>query len=432
MGQEQAPQPEPLKIDRRQFIQVGAAALTMAFLEGDVTSLALRTDLFLTMLGSPGEPLSEDDEADARLHEHVIPLYNNLITQFSTVGGFFLEHNRSISTQNYSPVWPFSQAMEAIGAARGVPGKVGEDARARFADLTRLLPQYWSNEPAKRRPGYISGLRELTTPKQLERFVDDNLWIALMLLDEYQNPESEGHLNPEYLAEAASIYNLALSEWDFHNGGGIRWMQNLPSQHNGRVVASNAPAVILGVRLALITGNPDYYKREGRPGCPDIMAWMDGALRDPEDGLYWDNINENNDIGHSKWTYNMGTIIGATLWSSRADPEHFSAATALDLAERTLTYFDHKDDEIRAERDPKINDGYIGNALNAILFRNLLALADAMPENIAFRRRVLESLHTRVSRLSHSNNELLEQAGALHLALLAFRNPLDTPDRRAR
>jgi hypothetical protein len=52
----------------------------------------------------------------------------------------------------------------------------------------------------------------------------------------------------------------------------------------------------------------------------------------------------------------------------------------------------------------------------------LQELANFMPGNRQFRERVQRTLHARVLELSPVNADLLQQAGALHLAILDCQN----------
>ncbi|HEU4985002.1 MAG TPA: hypothetical protein VFT58_05130, partial [Nitrososphaera sp.] len=67
---------------------------------------------------------------------------------------------------------------------------------------------------------------------------------------------------------------------------------------------------------------------------------------------------------------------------------------------------------------------YVNNTFDAIFFRNLLQLCDRLPEQVSFRQRVVQALHRRVNVLQDEYDTLLDQAGALQLAILAHQHPI--------
>lgn len=437
---ESAPGEQGWGISRRQLL---AATLGAAYLGTAITVerewLALRGNLLLTQTNPPEAPIVMDG-SQPELEQHIIPIYNKLVTQFSTHNGLFLEENRSDSIR-YAMAWPFSMATLAVRAARGLGGAVGADARSRYKDMYDALDMYWLDDK-RLGVGFLPSLRADTS--KIEFYIDDSLWLADMLLDHYTETR-----DPVALQRAEKIWRVGVSQWN-QKWGGVRWKQLFPGDESGMVVVSNAPLASLGARLSLIKRNMYFYNGE-RIGCPQIIDWLDTKLRDPEDGLYWDNMGIDGGIGRTKHTYCQGVVVGAKVAMHRVQPKQSQLLQeAYDLANNSLAHFRLDDDETvdlpwaipamggggvytpvfqrnNNERVQAIQPSerlYVNNTFDAIFFRNLLHLCDRLPEQVGFRQRVVQALHRRVNVLEDEYDTLLDQAGALQLAILAHQNPI--------
>jgi predicted alpha-1,6-mannanase (GH76 family) len=145
--------------------------------------------------------------------------------------------------------------------------------------------------------GSLGVFRSQTTPGS-GTYYEHNDWIALDLLDAY------GLLRePSYLALAQHIFDFEVTGWAATQGGGIRWAIG----DADRNTVSNAPLIIIGLRLAAITHSSSYAQWASR-----CYAWENAHLRGP-DGLYWDHIAGDGSIDKTFYSYNQGLMLEANL-----------------------------------------------------------------------------------------------------------------------
>lgn len=135
-------------------------------------------------------------------------------------------------------------------------------------------------------------------------FNDDMLWLANSSLRAYAATGDS-----DYKDTAVYLWGIIKQSWSDVFGGGITWKQDTPYQKNA---VSNAPAVILAMRLYAVTQNPDDLE-----WAKKIYTWQKNNLVDPTSGAVWDNVSLENGVKvtNKDWvfTYNMGTWIGAAL-----------------------------------------------------------------------------------------------------------------------
>lgn len=426
---EQAPAKEhtgAAELTRRGFIGlVGATAVAAAFLP---EKAKLGANLLATRLVAPESPLDPESIDDERLNQHVVPLYNTLVSKFGTHDeGLYLEDNRDRSIR-YAMVWPQSRVLDAMADARRLPEPISENAKRRYEAVRGAMGHYWKDEPFDMGSGLLPGLRELT-PAGQPKYVDDNAWVAVRQAQHFIETG-----DPEALISAKRGLAMTTDEWDWGRGGGMRWNQD---PRSGRCVVSNAPVVTLSMLLQRATGQSFMYWGPDT-GCPETMEWLDKTLFDREHGIYSDNQYIDGGVEKTKWTYNQSSIAKAMAYLSQADPQRFPMQKALDLAWASFRYFDEQDRILMAKitrndfpqshvHDPDANDGYRSVVYSSIFFADMLEIADMVPWDTNFRNKVIQSLHERIRRLSHEYQTTLQQSGALRLAILAYQNPL--PDK---
>lgn len=135
-------------------------------------------------------------------------------------------------------------------------------------------------------------------------FNDDMLWLGNSSMRAYVATSDN-----EYLEVAQLLWeDVLLSHSDLF-GGGISWKKDTPESKNA---VSNAPAIILAMRLFDATGEETYLN-----WAKELYAWQKANLVDPANGEVWDNIHMEGGqaVVQKDWifTYNMGTWIGAGL-----------------------------------------------------------------------------------------------------------------------
>lgn len=154
--------------------------------------------------------------------------------------------------------------------------------------LMQHINQYWITWQG------IGGYDHLPHPKPaVERYYDDNAWIAMGQIDAYHATGKK-----EYLEAAAKTLDFCLSGIDPQSDG-IWWREywDRPSQKT-KNTCSVAPSAFACLRYCEITQEKSYLET-----AEQLMTWLDSNLKD-EDGLYFDHLRMSGRIGRRKWSYN--------------------------------------------------------------------------------------------------------------------------------
>ena len=271
-------------------------------------------------------------------------------------------------TLKASFLWPYSGMMSGCVALYKATGN------KKYKKLLekRILPgmeQYWDNS---RQPACYQSYP--AKYGQHGRYYDDNIWIALDYCDYYQLT----HI-PTYLEKAIALYQYIYSGWTDELGGGIFWCEQ---QKEAKHTCSNAPSTVLGVKLYRLTKDAKYLEK-----AKATYAWTREHLCDPDDHLYWDNVNLKGKVSKEKYAYNSGQMIqaGVLLYEETGDEQYLRDAgqTAAGTDAFFRTQADKKDPVIKVHKDMAW--------FNVILFRGLKALykidnnpvyVDAMVNNV--------------------------------------------------
>ena len=208
--------------------------------------------------------------------------------------------------------WSVGVMLSAmVSAAEVEPAR--KLALVRYADATRV---YWN--PAGPVPGYDV----LPTPKPVDRYYDDNAWMVMALVDVYRLTKDRKYLN---WASEAMAY--VMSGADMKLGGGIYWRES--DRGASKNTCSNAPSA--AALLAL-------YEEDRSPArlrsSQELYAWTYKTLRDPADGLMWDNIGADGTVEKMKWSYNTALMIRAAtdLYRFTKKPTYRDQALAFEEA----------------------------------------------------------------------------------------------------
>lgn len=178
-----------------------------------------------------------------------------------------------------------------------------------LADYTRALERYWNEE------GPVPGLDVLPVPKPVDRYYDDNAWVAIALVESHRvlsdrRRQTEAH-HALQLAKRTMAY--VLSGEDEVLGGGIYWRESDRASKN---TCSNAPSAVAAYALYQATGTPGYRVAGDR-----LLGWVLRTLQDPEDLLMWDNVRLDGSIERTKWSYNTALTVRALLMASEVGSE---------------------------------------------------------------------------------------------------------------
>lgn len=306
------------------------------------------------------------------------------LDEYAVSNGLFMDQ----PTGGYGTIWSHSQALSALYTVSLVPGNETEYGN-KFRFSLEAADSYWGEGTETTLPGYSATVNSInfTSPEQ---YVDDNLWMGLIHLQEF-----ETNNDPTQLEKAQQIFNLALEEWDSHSGG-IFWQVQLPGvENNIRAMVSNAPAVQLGAALYRYTGDETYKTR-----AEEIFVWM-LEHKDEAAGVFNDHIRSDGTYDFNKYTYVQGVAAGAMAEMSSLMPNKYPLQDAVNFANSAL--------------DQLSQNALMSNpAFDAILFRNLLKIS-ASYNSPAFTERVMHELQATVDDLPQYPSELLDLGGMIQL-----------------
>ena len=150
---------------------------------------------------------------------------------------------------------------------------------------------------------------------QNDRYYDDNDWVAIDFCDYYAATK-----NKEYLEKAIALHDYIYSGWSDDLGGGIYWCEQKKHSKN---TCSNAPGTVYALKLYAATGDGRYLE-QGK----GLYAWTKEHLLDTGDGLYFDNVSLDGNIGRAKFAYNSGQMVqaGALLYKATGDESYLKDA----------------------------------------------------------------------------------------------------------
>jgi hypothetical protein len=200
--------------------------------------------------------------------------------------------------------WGVGVMLSAMNAAAKHDRKFKPWLRE-YADASRV---YWNK----------GGYDVLPVPKPLDRYYDDNAWMALALVETYEVLGDK-----KYLDWAKGALDFAL-EGEAKDGG-IYWRESDKASRNTCACAPTAVACIVIGRHA---NNQALIERGRR-----IYEWAAKHLRDPDDGLYWDALANSGKLDKTKWTYNTALMLRAN-YELLVEDGHKSAPIETDDSSR--------------------------------------------------------------------------------------------------
>lgn len=239
----------------------------------------------------------------------------------------FEHYPKQDGDQPYSYEWPLSQVH--VGALDLLAMQPGRASRDRLTAVAAGQEHYWETTSSTGKPGYASyPIAPFGGGGDL--FYDDNAWVALEKIQLYLMTHDRSAL-----ARAEEIFTLLVSGWDTDAShpapGGVFWTQAPWS--TARNTVSNMPAALIGARLYQITRKPEYLDFAKK-----CYEWTNNTLLDT-DSLYFDNIELDGTVDHTKWSYNQGIPLAAALELYKATGDRTYLQQSCETAEASLDYY---------------------------------------------------------------------------------------------
>lgn len=219
----------------------------------------------------------------------------------------------TVKHQKVSYLWPVSGLVAGVNALL----QLTDDSHYRKLLENDILPMVECYYDTLRAPEGFQSYPTLFG--QADRYYDDNVWIGMEFLNTYRLTK-----NKDFLRRSENLWKFLETGCDTAMGGGIYWCEQKRFTKN---TCSNAPVVVFALQLYEATENKDYLNR----GIA-VYDWVKQTLRDPEDGLYYDNIELGGKIGKAKYAYNSGQMMQAAVLLYRATGEEDYLTDARQLA----------------------------------------------------------------------------------------------------
>ncbi len=213
-----------------------------------------------------------------------------------------------------------------------------------ITDVMKVINTYYSEKNGI--GGYDSYIVKLGGG---DRYIDDNQWIGIALMDAYERTKRK-----DYLKTATMMYNFMMTGLDDAAGGGLYWREVDKITKN---TCSNAPGVILALQLYKATNDKKYLKT-----AENLYDWTNKRLRSPE-GIFYDNvIIKSNEIDKRTYSYNTGAMLQSNVYLYEITKDKRYLSEAKTIADASLKTFYAKS---------KFKDDYWFNAVMLRAFKHL-------------------------------------------------------------
>ena len=347
----------------------------------DISALLAR-DVRTVVHGAPQLDFHEDAADDAWLRTY---------RAFHLRDGYYVDDVGSPS--GFASAWHQFQVLNMLDIASTAHEGSGPDPATILTHAVDALDAYWDAAPA----GYPAGY-DPTRPFGFgapDRYVDDNLWMAQLLMHQYQRTGDEA-----YVARVKQIVDLFLSERDAPDGAAYWKVQFANETNRDECLVSNATAIpsLVDVYLAGYGDASDVATAE------DVFAWVQ-RLRDPTTGLYFDKIMGNGEVDTTIYTYGQAEVLESMVQLGRVDEAHFPLDDAVSFARLSMTYF--------ADRG-----GYGISKFDVIYLRSLMHLA-SLVEDDALTQEVRAAIALAKAAIPRSPTALPDAASAAAIVSLS-------------
>lgn len=327
------------------------------------------------------------DLRDASASEALLRTYQ----EFHLVNGFYLDHVDAPS--GFATAWHQYQLLNMLDIAATLGTTPGMDAASMLTDAIDAMDAYWDDSPGGHPAGYNAGKDfGFTRP---DRYVDDNLWMAQLLMRQYQRTGDEA-----YVLRAKQIVDLFLSQRDLQDGASYWKVQFSTEQNRDKCVVSNATAIssLIDVYLA------GYGDKSFVAAAEQALDWVQRLL-DPETGLYFDKIRGDGEIDTTIYTYVQAEVLESMVHLSKVDRTRFPLTAAVEFAERSMNHF--------AERG-----GYGIGKFDVIYLRSLMHVA-SLVDDAALTENVQQAIVLAKGVIPSSSTALPDAAAAAAIVALS-------------
>lgn len=189
--------------------------------------------------------------------------------------------------------------------------------QAPLESLMTHMDRYWVTSQG------IGGYDHLPHPKErVERYYDDNAWIAMGQIDTYQATGQK-----KYLDAAAKTIAFCLSGVD-PDSGGVWWREYWDNERQKtKNTCSVAPIAFSCLRYYEMTQEKSYLET-----AQTLMTWLDAHLKD-QDHLYFDHLKMSGRIGRRKWSYNSAMPLRCYVLLYQITGQQDSLDRAVEVAQ---------------------------------------------------------------------------------------------------
>ena len=209
------------------------------------------------------------------------------------------DQNTSIDTQRYqwsekytrgndkgngnTTIWPQGFGLAAL-AQMALAEQEGERYEVYKTAVTRLAARF---------PNYETTINNVKGYSvyggSQHRFLDDNAWAALGLLDAYEMDQRKSWLDGAKMVATYMVTAGRLLENNPPGGGGMYWQDSPDDDTNTyktKNTANNGPAIVIFCRLYELTNDETYLDY-----AKMTYQWLYNTLLDKSSWLMWDALN---------------------------------------------------------------------------------------------------------------------------------------------
>ena len=152
----------------------------------------LYSDLAVSHVHESGTIIDFTEKTDPNVarDRKVIDSFNTLNRDFGVSNDLLLSSDHG---WRYASVWPYSRALDANYAVTLLPN-IGDKYKDDYQKRLAAVGRYWNTDPEGSPPGYDPGLKDLNVGEHLQRYIDDNLWVGIIMGRDYEQSGNKTNL----------------------------------------------------------------------------------------------------------------------------------------------------------------------------------------------------------------------------------------------